>query len=249
MTTIKSISAQALRQKDLKQALIVDVRTPMEFAEKRLVLPTTLAPVTELDPHMVALRSGALADTPIYTLCASGRRAQTAAAKFAEAGFTDITVIEGGLAACKEAGFPTAGQALPKTGETSPTLDRQVRLVAGALTALFVLLGLFVHKAFLAAGRYFPALPTGAAWPFCSRAHPGTKRAALAALAPLELAKAPAQAASNAPSLDAGTFTLAFLQRSSPCLHPTCADFLIPLPLPGHMWSGLQPMPRSVAPL
>ena len=101
MTTVKSISAQALRQKDLKQALIVDVRTPMEFAEKRLVLPTTLAPVTELDPHMVALRSGALTDTPIYTLCASGRRAQTAAAKFAEAGFTDITVIEGGIAACK----------------------------------------------------------------------------------------------------------------------------------------------------
>ena len=58
-------------------------------------------------------------------------------------------MIEGGLAACKEAGFATVRQALPKTGETSPTLDRQVRLVAGALTALFVLLGLFVHKAFL----------------------------------------------------------------------------------------------------
>ena len=149
MTTIKTISAQALRQKDLRQALVVDVRSPMEFAEKRLALPATLAPVTELDPHMVALRSGALPSTPIYTLCASGKRAQTAAAKFAEAGFTDITVIEGGLAACKEAGFATVGQALPKTGETSPTLDRQVRLVAGALTALFVLLGLFAHKAFL----------------------------------------------------------------------------------------------------
>ena len=149
MTAVNSISAQALLHKDLKQALIVDVRTPMEFAEKRLALPAALAPVTELDPHMVALRSGALPTTPIYTLCASGKRAQTAAAKFAEAGFTDITVIEGGLAACKEAGFATVGQALPKTGETSPTLDRQVRLVAGALTALFALLGLFVHKAFL----------------------------------------------------------------------------------------------------
>ena len=149
MTAVKSISAQALRQKDLKQALVVDVRTPMEFAEKRLAHPATLAPVTELDPHMVALRSGALPETPIFTLCASGKRAQAAAAKFAEAGFTDVTVIEGGLAACKEAGFATVGQALPKTGETSPTLDRQVRLVAGALTAIFVLLGLFVHKAFL----------------------------------------------------------------------------------------------------
>lgn len=104
---------------------------------------------------MVALRSGALPETPIFTLCASGKRAQAAAAKFAEAGFADVTVIEGGLAACKEAGFATVGQALPKTGETSPTLDRQVRLVAGALTALFVLLGLFVHKVFLLAGALF----------------------------------------------------------------------------------------------
>ena len=149
MTSVKSISAQALLHKNLQQALVVDVRSPMEFAEKRLAIPATLAPVTELDPIRVAHRSGALTDTPIYTLCASGRRAQTAATKFAEAGFTDVTVIEGGLAACKEAGFPTVGQALPKTGETSPTLDRQVRLAAGALTAIFVLLGFFVHKAFL----------------------------------------------------------------------------------------------------
>ena len=149
MTSVKSISAQALLHKNLQQALVVDVRSPMEFAEKRLAIPATLAPVTELDPIRVAQRSGALTDTPIYTLCASGRRAQTAAVKFAEAGFTDVTVIEGGLAACKEAGFPTVGQALPKTGEASPTLDRQVRLAAGALTAIFVLLGFFVHKAFL----------------------------------------------------------------------------------------------------
>ena len=95
------------------------------------------------------LQKNALTDTPIYVLCFSGRRAKTAAAKFAEAGFTDVTVIEGGIVACQEAGFPTVGQALPKTGETSPALDRQVRLVAGALTALFVLLGLFAHKVFL----------------------------------------------------------------------------------------------------
>lgn len=149
MTSVKSISAQALLQKDITQALVVDVRTPMEFAEKRLARPAALAPVTELEPRDVALRSGALQTTPIYTLCASGRRAQTAAAKFVEAGFADVTVIEGGIAACKEAGFATVGQALPKTGETSPTLDRQVRLAAGALTAAFVLLGLLVHPAFL----------------------------------------------------------------------------------------------------
>lgn len=157
MPSIQSISPQALRQQNLRQALIVDVRTPMEYSEKRLATPTVLAPVTELDPFQVALRSGALPDTPIYTLCASGRRAQTAAAKFSEAGFSSVAYIEGGLAACQEAGLPTVGQALPKTGETSPSLDRQVRLAAGALTALFVLLGIFVHWAFL-----FGALFVGA---------------------------------------------------------------------------------------
>ena len=197
MTAVKSISAQALRQKDLKQALIVDVRSPMEFAEKRLALPATLAPVTELDPHMVALRSGALPSTPIYTLCASGKRAQTAAAKFAEAGFTDITVIEGGLAACKEAGFATVGQALPKTGETSPTLDRQVRFVAGALTALFVLLGLFAHKAFLlgalfiGCGQVFSGLTNWCGLALLLTRAPWNKKGCAGAACPIGTGKSP----------------------------------------------------------
>ena len=197
MTTVKTISAQALRQKDLRQALVVDVRSPMEFAEKRLALPATLAPVTELDPHMVALRSGALPSTPIYTLCASGKRAQTAAAKFAEAGFTDITVIEGGLAACKEAGFATVGQALPKTGETSPTLDRQVRLVAGALTALFVLLGLFAHKAFLlgalfiGCGQVFSGLTNWCGLALLLTRAPWNKKGCAGAACPIGAGKSP----------------------------------------------------------
>ena len=42
MASIKSISAQALRQKDLKQALIVDVRSPMN----PLFTPITLKGLT-----------------------------------------------------------------------------------------------------------------------------------------------------------------------------------------------------------
>lgn len=122
MSAVRTISAKDLHALDLQQMLIVDVRTPMEFAEKRLARPTAFAPVAELNPQDLALRSGVLQDTPILTLCASGRRAQTAAAKFMEAGFTDVRVIEGGLAACQEAGLPTTGQGQPKTAETSPGL-------------------------------------------------------------------------------------------------------------------------------
>ena len=164
MSAVRTISAKDLHALDLQQMLIVDVRTPMEFAEKRLARPTAFAPVAELNPQDLALRSGVLQDTPILTLCASGRRAQTAAAKFMEAGFTDVRVIEGGLAACQEAGPPTTGQGQPKTAETSPALDRQVRLAAGALSLLFILLGIFVHGVFflgalfVGAGQVFSGL-------------------------------------------------------------------------------------------
>lgn len=197
MASVKSISAQALRQKDLKQALIVDVRSPMEFSEKHLAVPTAFAPVTELDPSQVALRSGALPDTPIYTLCASGKRAQAAAEKFVAAGFTDVAFIEGGLAACQEAGLPTEGQALPKTGESSPTLDRQVRLAAGALTAVFVLLGFFVHKAFLlgalfvGCGQVFSGLTNWCGLGLLLMRAPWNKKGCAGASCPIGAGKSP----------------------------------------------------------
>ena len=147
MSTVRSISAQDLQSLDMRQVCIIDVRTPMEYMEKRLAVPTVLAPVNELDPKDVALRHGLLEDTPIVTLCASGRRATAAATKFMDAGFSDVRVIDGGLAACQQAGVPTVGQA-PAKGKTAPSLDRQVRFAAGSLVASFFLLGYFVHAIF-----------------------------------------------------------------------------------------------------
>ena len=132
MSAVQSISARELHSVDLKQTLVVDVRSPMEYSEKRLAMPTAFAPVTGLDPRHTAMRSGVLSDTPLFTLCRSGARAKTAAEKFFQAGYTNVRFIEGGLAACEEAGFATIGEGLPKTGAASPSLDRQVRLAAGA---------------------------------------------------------------------------------------------------------------------
>lgn len=164
MSAVRNISPRELQSMDMKQVLLVDVRTPMEYSEKRLTTATALAPVNGLDVKDVALRNGILPDTPVFTLCASGRRATVAAAKFVEAGFADVRVVEGGLIACQQTGFATMGQASPKTGEASPTLDRQVRLVAGTLSMIFLLLGYFVHGAFylgalfVAAGQIFSGL-------------------------------------------------------------------------------------------
>ncbi|MDD4701574.1 MAG: rhodanese-like domain-containing protein [Desulfovibrio sp.] len=146
MSSAQSISARELHAVDLRQALIIDVRSPMEYSEKRLATPTAFAPVTDLDPHDAALRSGALEDTPILVLCRSGARAKVAAEKFMQSGFSNVRFIEGGLDACQQEGFATVGEGASKTGP--PSLDRQVRLVAGAMILTFSLLGFFVHQAF-----------------------------------------------------------------------------------------------------
>ncbi|MCL2105069.1 MAG: rhodanese-like domain-containing protein [Kiritimatiellaeota bacterium] len=72
MTTISVHHA-----KEHPQALIVDVRTPVEYAEVHIA-ETLLAPLDELQPSAIAERA---AGRPIHVLCRSGRRAQQAAAK------------------------------------------------------------------------------------------------------------------------------------------------------------------------
>ena len=72
-------------------------------------------------------------------LCRSGKRAIEAAQAMAEAGVTRPLVVEGGIEAWQSAGLPTQEQR-----EGGPiSLERQVRLGAGAL----VLLGLLVPRA------------------------------------------------------------------------------------------------------
>ncbi|MFD1333933.1 rhodanese-like domain-containing protein, partial [Methylopila musalis] len=67
--------------------------------------------------------------------CASGVRARKAAERLVAAGFTQVEVVEGGLAAWRTAGLPvTEGQG----GVIS--LERQVRIAAGSLVVLGVLI-------------------------------------------------------------------------------------------------------------
>jgi rhodanese-related sulfurtransferase len=87
----RKVSDQVVRQKIAAGAVIVDVRTPEEFA-------------TGAYPHAVNIPVQALArrmgelprDTPIVVYCASGMRSASAAAALARAGFADV-VNGGGL--------------------------------------------------------------------------------------------------------------------------------------------------------
>ena len=119
---------------------LIDVRTPAEYAAVH-VPEARLYQLDGLDcGAVIAARKGA-PHTPVYILCHSGVRAGKAAAKFAEAGFTDTVVVEGGTQAWVDAGLPVERSA---KGTAIP-LDRQLQLTVGSLVVTGVLLSHFVN--------------------------------------------------------------------------------------------------------
>jgi rhodanese-related sulfurtransferase len=140
-----SISPEAL-QKEIEageNVCLLDVRTPAEFAAAH-VRQAILKPLETFKP--VELASYA-ADSPdkVYVICQSGARAQKAVRQLEAAGVTGCVLVEGGISRWLEAGLP-----VERTGAEVMSLERQVRIVAGALVLLGTVLGAVVHPAILA---------------------------------------------------------------------------------------------------
>jgi rhodanese-related sulfurtransferase len=116
--------------------LVLDVRSPGEFETSHIAGAVNI-PVDRLDPHLreiVAAGGGTM-----VLVCQSGGRATQAADKLARTGKSDLVVLEGGMNAWEAAGAPV------ERGEVQRwALERQVRLVAGSIVFLSVLLSLLV---------------------------------------------------------------------------------------------------------
>ena len=124
-------------------AKVLDVRTPLEFAEVHVPQAHNL-PLDQLDPQSL-LGSGQLSQgQPVYLLCRSGGRASKAAEKFNKVGCDDAVVVEGGTLAWIEAGLPVIRGVVKVI-----SLERQVRIVAGSVVITGVLLAIFVHPYFI----------------------------------------------------------------------------------------------------
>ena len=139
---IKRVTAtEFLAKSQAPEDIVIDLRTNAEVASECLENCTNL-PVQELD-HAVLERLLSNKSQPhgdIYLLCQTGRRADMAVDKLKGQSERNFVIIEGGLTALKAAG------ASVKTGDKKVvSLERQVRIVAGALTLAGVLLGYFVN--------------------------------------------------------------------------------------------------------
>ncbi|GIW88519.1 MAG: sulfurtransferase [Isosphaeraceae bacterium] len=134
-TAVRTIRPQELFEKHAagRPVELIDVRTPAEFREVHASC-ARLVPLDELDPAAVMAQRTST-EEPLYLICRSGNRAQKACEKFLAAGFTDVVNVEGGTLAWEAAGLPVV------RGKKTISLERQVRIAAGALVLLGSVLG------------------------------------------------------------------------------------------------------------
>ncbi len=118
--------------------VLIDIRTPVEVAGER-VDGAHCIPLDELPGRVDEVRT---MDGERLLLCRSGKRAEKARQILADAGVHHVRVIAGGILAYAAVGGET------KTGQSGMSLERQVRIAAGALVLTGVILGFTVAPGF-----------------------------------------------------------------------------------------------------
>jgi len=144
MAASKSISIASLKEllEQNPTIPVLDVRTPAEFQEVRTLF-AKLTPLESLKPKLVAEELGLPISSAIYFFCKSGTRARLASEKFEREGFESVYVVEGGVDAWDAAGYPVL------RGHKVISLERQVRIAAGSLVLIGLILGFTVDIGFV----------------------------------------------------------------------------------------------------
>ncbi|HXG94271.1 MAG TPA: rhodanese-like domain-containing protein [Blastocatellia bacterium] len=138
--TIES-SVSELRAQILSGAScsIIDVREGAEYASGRIA-GSRLIPLGEIERRASEIDRA----QPVYVVCRSGRRSAEAQRRLIALGFRDVRNVAGGMIAWEAAPLPV------ERDERAPwSLERQVRVAAGSLVVLGVLLSALVAPEFI----------------------------------------------------------------------------------------------------
>jgi rhodanese-related sulfurtransferase len=136
-----------------QDCVLIDVRTPGEFGASHIPGAKNLPLNSQAFKDFCAQNDC----KNILLHCQSGKRSEQAAAQLKDSTHT-VRELIGGLNAWKEAGFSL------NTGKGSISIERQVRIAAGSLVLLGVILNLlgltaFIYlSAFVGAGLVFAGL-------------------------------------------------------------------------------------------
>lgn len=134
---------------------LIDVRTPVEFREVHVSFAHNV-PLDKLDCAKVA-RERETVDGPLFVICKSGGRGKQACEKIVAAGCSNVINVEGGTTAWEQAGLSVV------RGKKAMSLERQVRIAAGAMVLAGVGLSLLSPywiglAAFVGAGLMFAGI-------------------------------------------------------------------------------------------
>jgi glyoxylase-like metal-dependent hydrolase (beta-lactamase superfamily II)/rhodanese-related sulfurtransferase len=133
-------AAEAIQQVSAGGAVsVIDVRTGAEYDGEHIP-GVRLIPLDQIQARIDEVRAVA---APRLMMCRTGSRAAAARDALLKHHLSGMTVVDGGMVAYIEAGGDTV------KGKGVISLERQVRIAAGSLVVLGVLLGAFVHPAFL----------------------------------------------------------------------------------------------------
>jgi rhodanese-related sulfurtransferase len=154
MSTATSTPTETFHRHSKGSAHLIDVRTPAEYRAIHAE-GARLMPLDQLD--IEAITTEIPEGATIHLLCKSGNRAKMAAEKLTQAGCSCV-VVTGGTDAWANAGLPVV------RGKATMSLERQVRIIAGLLVLIGVVLGYTVHyywyglSGFVGAGLTFAGL-------------------------------------------------------------------------------------------
>lgn len=122
---------------------LVDVRSTAEYADGHAVGAFSV-PLEQLDRTRLQADLGDTAGTeqPVYLICASGARAQSAAEKLSRQGLTNLALVDGGTEAWKSSRLPVSGHS------HRISLERQTQIALGVLLLMTLAKGTFLHPGF-----------------------------------------------------------------------------------------------------
>lgn len=149
----ESINVSELQCNLAGLGLLVDVRSTSEFSAGHIPGAVNI-PMDQIEARLADLRP----NVPLVLVCQAGKRARMTAELLAPCR-REITVLEGGTSAWVQAGLPVV-----RSVRTRWSLERQVRLGAGLLVLVGVILGFTVSmnwiflSAFVGLGLTFAGL-------------------------------------------------------------------------------------------
>ena len=143
--TTTQIDSATLRRwlEDSTPVRVLDVRTPAEF-ETAHIPGAYNVPLDTLGEHARDIQHHV--DDPVVLVCRSGMRASQAETRLAAVGMSNVKVLEGGMTAWERA------EGDVKRGVARWDIERQVRLVAGAIVLAAIVVSIWVPAARFVAG-------------------------------------------------------------------------------------------------